>query len=213
MKLCLRVVLTALSTLSAVACGGATNDASTDDANATSAKTYKLSCEVDTPRLGQYDHNAFAAIDMELKGQNVKITAVAYTTDFKVNLANEIKNEQDYLAKGVEYDGKTPLTAADRQQANDRIAQVNAILAAEGKLVFEGKIKPYVRQPKVPTVQYPLDPKTAGIDTSTLWDELGNEGDGGRLLLPPSMSNGSPGKPDIEWDGTQGPLWDRYDCR
>jgi hypothetical protein len=74
-------------------------------------------------------------------------------------------------------------------------------------------MKPYVKPPKVPTVQYLLEASGGGIDAAVLWDLIGNEGWGGRALIRPAMLNGEPGKPDVEWEGYQGPLWDRFDCK
>lgn len=209
-----------LSLLALPACSGADASPVQDPAappadgtaEADASKGITFTCTEDKAREDKYDKNRFASLTLVLTGKKVTLKNIVYTADFKQGLTQEQSNSNDYLAKGVEYDGKTPLTAQDRADTKKRMDEVDAILGADGKLAFSGTIKPYVRAPKKPTVQYPLETTTAGIDEATLWDTLGNEGDGARLLLPPAMATGAAGKPDIEFEGTQGPVWDRFDC-
>jgi len=217
MKLSLCVFVLAAAALPCIACGSNGQDPADGDPTSEDAltKSHTLKCTVDTPRLGQYDDQHYQSFELTLKGSTAKIDKIVYTPAYVQQMQQEVANEQSYLDKGLEYDGKTPLTADDRAQGTDLIDQVGKILAAgtNGSLGFEGKIKPYVRQPKKPTVQYPLDMNADGIKADVLWDTLGNEGWGARLLLPPEMSTGAAGKPDIEGEGSQGPMWDRYDCK
>jgi hypothetical protein len=218
MKLSLFLVASVLVGLPCVACSGSDASAPTpvDEPTATedATKSFTFTCIEDTARLGKYDKNRFASLKLVLSGKKATIHSVVFSADYTGELTQEKANEEAFLAKGVSYDGKTPLTADERSQANKQIAELAKILAAGAgnTLAFAGSVKPYTRAPKKPTIQYPIDPTTAGIDADTLWGTLGNEGDGARVLLPPAMATGAAGKPDIEWEGTQGPMWDRYDC-
>src|SRR5262249_53007712 len=147
----------------------------------------------------------FSSFELTLQGTSAKISNVKYTDEYRGDLESEKKDEEDLLAKGVGDDGKTPMSADETARTSKLIGDLANILSAGPKqsLAFEGTIQPYKRKPKRPTVQYPLSIKTNGLDEKTLWDTLGNEGTGARLLLPASadprklgMLSGKPGNPD-----------------
>jgi len=195
------------------ACGSSSSDTPTTDDSNEQTSSFTFTCTEDKTREDKWAEPRFASLKLELKGKTAKLTDVVYTASYVAEMNQGLANEKAYLAKGLDYDGKTPLTAEDRSQASSYIDQLEKILAANGTLAFTGDVKPYVRKPKKPTIQYPLVPTTGALSADSLWNTLGNEGNGARLLLPPDMATGKPGKPDIEFEGSQGPMWDRYDCK
>jgi hypothetical protein len=178
-------------------------------------KTYRMTCTEDTARPQKDENNSIASFDLVLHGDLVKISNAVFTDSGAQTLQQAITNEKDFLAKGLDYDGKTPLTDQEKAAAQSQIDKLELIQskATGAGLSFEGQIKQYIRTPKRPTVQYPLSVTTPGVDENAFWDFVGNEGNGARFLMPPNMLDGDAGKSDIEWDGTQGPLWDRFDCK
>jgi hypothetical protein len=210
--------LALMTVLACAACGSSNDNTSSDpvtgdDANLTSAKPSNLKCTTDTARLGQYGKNNFASLDMAIANDTVKLTNIVFSQDYVKGLEQEIKYSNDELASGKHSDG-SKLTADEIAQSKKYVADVTNILKFKsGGLVLEGTIKPYVREPHTPHTRYPLVVKTAGIDVETFFDSLRGEGQSGMLLLPNEMLDAKPGKPDIEWDGTQGPDWDRFDCK
>ncbi len=204
----------ACMSLPAVACAVPSEDAPVGEQDDLTG-SHTFACSVDTPRLGKYDDQHFASLTLTVSKKKVKISKVVFTESFTQGLEQEIANRQDQLAKGLDSDGVSPLSAADKKDIAASIARVQKILAA-GKahaLVFTGKNQPYTKKPKVPTVQYPLEVAGGGVDADTLWGELGNEGFGARALIRPEMLDGDAAHPDIEWEGNQGPMWDRFDCK
>ena len=215
-----KFTLPLLAALSVAACASSASEDTTGDQSANAIATGEavtLKCTVDPQRIGRFEFNRFASFTLKLQGETASLGSIVYTDDYRTNVERERKDEQDFLDKGLDFDGK-PLSEKDRAQAKALIDQLGKILAAEHSLSFAGKIKRHVRKVKHPSTQYPLEVKTAGIDVDTIFDTLGNEGTGARLLLPPEMVEdesritGAGGKPDIEFDGNQGPLFDRYTC-
>ena len=211
-----------VAALSAVACASSSDSSTTGDQTANaieeSAQSFTFTCNADKDRIARDESNQFASFQLKLQGKNATLTSVVYTDSYKSNVQDQLKDEQDFLAKGVNFDGK-PLTAKDRADAQDTINNLQKILDADGKLAFTAAIRRHVRKVKHPSAQYFLTVKTAGIDSDLLFGTLGNEGTFARLLVPPTMvedesaPTGQGGKPDIEFEGDQGPGFDRYDCQ
>lgn len=212
MNLSTALVVSLFLPLACLACGSPEPGADSGESDVTKGKTHAFKCTADTARYGKWDKNRFASFDLELSATTAKMRSVVYTSDYVGELSASQKDEQAVLAKGVESNGK-PLSADTRARIASYLDQLGRILAADHSLAFDATNKPYVRPPKKPTAQFPLEVGTAGIKAETLWETLGNEGDGARLLLPPEMLAGTAAKPDIEFEGTQGPVWDRYDCK
>jgi hypothetical protein len=204
------------SLLVAVGCSspGSSDGAGAPEGVQAQTSSFKYGCTVDTARLGKFDDQHFASLELDLSGDSVKISKIVYADKFVKELEDDRAAEQKLLASG-KWDDGTALTDAEKAETTDEIDQDTKILAAntDGTLSFAGTVKPYKKAPKVPTVQYPLNITGGGAKADNLWQQLGKEGTGARLLMPPPMATGADGKPDIEWDGNQGPQWDRYDCK
>ena len=212
MKIWARALLVVAMGGTTCACSEA-NEPAVDEADLTKGRA--LSCTEDRARFTPPERNRFASIAIAFRGDEVTITKMIYSDRLWSALYAQLAFAWQRLAKGVDYDGSTPLTQAQRDATAERIAKLDALVEAglAGTLSLHGKVKPYVREPARPTIQYPLEVATTGIDDDLLWELLGNEGHGARLLLPAAMEGGKRGSPDIELEGSQGPGWDRFDCR
>ena len=167
------------------------------------ASKVALSCK---SLSGESDQKNFASFDLEATSATLEVTMLVPSDSLRKDLTAEVSEFQKDLADASK-------TEKEKLGIEKTLKALNEFLDEDGEgLVLHGRKSAYTRAPKTPRIRYALEFDSKNINDQ-IFDFLAPEADRATLFV--QLIDGKPtyDKITIEYDGSQGPYYDYFECK
>ena len=166
-----------------------------------SASTVTVNCKLISATS---DQGNFSGFDLKINSATAKISNLEVSTSFKNDVNTSIKDDENSLA--------TSTDAKEKASLKTTISGLQELLRlSDENLQATGSSVPYKNVTKSERIRYALNFNSKAVN-DIIFDSLAPEADRATLFV--DVVDGEPtyDKVLIEYDGSQGPYYDHFEC-